>query len=97
MPATFNNHLPFLGQCPYRLVVRTSRCGRDNPGSTPGEDIAQIHACLRRPTFVENFDIGVATGPKISLSRDARTGCTSSENRTRTSKGRRSGLFPTRR
>ena len=20
----------------YRLVVRTSRCGRDNPGSTPG-------------------------------------------------------------
>ena len=27
-------------QSPYRLVVRTSRCGRDNPGSTPGEDIA---------------------------------------------------------
>ena len=26
-------------QGPYRLVVRTSRCGRDNPGSTPGEDI----------------------------------------------------------
>ena len=51
MPATFNDHLPFLGQCPYRLVVRTSRCGRDNPGSTPGEDIAQIHACLRRPTI----------------------------------------------
>ena len=25
--------------CPHRLVVRTSRCGRDNPGSTPGEDI----------------------------------------------------------
>ena len=24
---------------PHRLVVRTSRCGRDNPGSTPGEDI----------------------------------------------------------
>ena len=24
--------------CPHRLVVRTSRCGRDNPGSTPGED-----------------------------------------------------------
>ena len=23
---------------PHRLVVRTSRCGRDNPGSTPGED-----------------------------------------------------------
>ena len=26
-------------QCPYRLVVRTSRCGRDNAGSTPGEDV----------------------------------------------------------
>ena len=26
-------------QGPYRLVVRTSRCGRDNPGPTPGEDI----------------------------------------------------------
>ena len=25
--------------CPHRLVVRTSRRGRDNPGSTPGEDI----------------------------------------------------------
>ena len=25
-------------KCPHRLVVRTSRCGRDNPGSTPGED-----------------------------------------------------------
>ena len=23
---------------PDRLVVRTSRCGRDNPGSTPGQD-----------------------------------------------------------
>ena len=26
--------------CPHRLVVRTSRCGRDNPGSTPGVDNA---------------------------------------------------------
>ena len=25
-------------QCLHRLVVRTSRCGRDNPGSTPGVD-----------------------------------------------------------
>ena len=31
-------------QSPYRLVVRTSRCGSDNPGSTPGEDIyAALH------------------------------------------------------
>ena len=26
-------------KCPHRLVVRTSRRGRDNPGSTPGVDI----------------------------------------------------------
>ena len=26
-------------ESPHRLVVRTSRCGRDNPGSTPGVDI----------------------------------------------------------
>ena len=25
---------------PHRLVARTSRCGRDNPGSTPGVDTA---------------------------------------------------------
>jgi hypothetical protein len=31
--------LPAVTRSPYRLVVRTSRCGRDNPGSTPGEDI----------------------------------------------------------
>ena len=37
--------LPLMGaklapaQGLYRLVVRMSRCGRDNPGSTPGEDI----------------------------------------------------------
>ena len=27
---------------PHRLVVRTSRRGRDNPGSTPGEDMYTI-------------------------------------------------------
>ncbi len=26
-------------QSPHRLVVRTSRCGRDNPGSAPGGDM----------------------------------------------------------
>ena len=37
---TFAWHAPDSGaKSPYRLVVRTSRCGRDNPGSTPGEDI----------------------------------------------------------
>ena len=29
----------FTRQGPHRLVVRTSRRGRDNPGSTPGVDI----------------------------------------------------------
>ena len=29
---------------PHRLVVRTSRCGRDNPGSTPGEDMFTLLA-----------------------------------------------------
>ena len=31
--------MPHVKSSPHRLVVRTSRCGRDNPGSTPGEDI----------------------------------------------------------
>ena len=31
-------------QGPYRLVVRTPRCGCDNPGSTPGEGMyAMFH------------------------------------------------------
>ena len=29
----------FSSSCPHRLVVRTSRRGRDNPGSTPGVDM----------------------------------------------------------
>ena len=35
-------------QGPYRLVVRTSRCGRDNPGSTPGEDIVSAWAKMAK-------------------------------------------------
>ena len=31
-------------QGPHRLVVRTSRCGRDNSGSTPGVDILRSNA-----------------------------------------------------
>ena len=34
------------GHSPHRLVVRTSRCGRDNPGSTPGEDIVLMCGCM---------------------------------------------------
>ena len=32
---------PADNQRPHRLVVRTSRCGRDNPGSTPGVVITE--------------------------------------------------------
>ena len=32
-------HTRWRSQGPHRLVVRTSRRGRDNPGSTPGVDI----------------------------------------------------------
>ena len=32
-------HVEYLPHGPHRLVVRTSRRGRDNPGSTPGVDI----------------------------------------------------------
>ena len=35
---------------PHRLVVRTSRRGRDNPGSTPGEDI-----CLHADTHIRMY------------------------------------------
>ena len=50
-PAAFEDLFPSPPQCPYRLVIRTSRCGRDNPGSTPGEDIGRvlIHACFVHP------------------------------------------------
>ena len=34
---------------PHRLVVRTSRCGRDNPGSTPGVDILLERLSLCTP------------------------------------------------
>ena len=44
-----NIHIALRIKSPYRLVVRTSRCGRDNPGSTPGEDMivlsAHTHVC----------------------------------------------------
>ena len=37
---------------PHRLVVRTSRCGRDNPGSTPGVDIWYVwRSCIIRHPF----------------------------------------------
>ena len=32
----YNFHCNMAEHGPHRLVARTSRCGRDNPGSTPG-------------------------------------------------------------
>ena len=34
--AGFENESTIRRYRPYRLAVRTSRCGRDNPGSNPG-------------------------------------------------------------
>ena len=39
-PEADGDALPYSRQSPYRLVVRKLRCGRDNPGSAPGEDIS---------------------------------------------------------
>ena len=44
-------------QSPYRLVVRTSRCGRDNPGSTPGGDIWKIRGCHTHASLFLRLDI----------------------------------------
>ena len=44
-------------QSPYRLVVRTSRCGRDNPGSTPGGDIWKIGGCHTHASLFLRLDI----------------------------------------
>ena len=43
--------------CPHRLVVRTSRCGRDNPGSTPGVDIFYLGRSGAYPRQVARADI----------------------------------------
>ena len=50
---------------PHRLVVRTSRRGRDNPGSTPGEDIFHMllvhHLTL---LCLHDFRFGPALNPR---------------------------------
>ena len=38
--------------CLHRLAVRTSRCGRDNPGSNPGVDIFSFVACGQRGSVI---------------------------------------------
>ena len=54
-------------QSPYRLVVRTSRCGRDNPGSTPGGDIWKIRGCHTHASLF--FAIGYQISPFDHLCR----------------------------
>ena len=54
-------------QSPYRLVVRTSRCGRDNPGSTPGGDIWKIGGCHTHASLF--FAIGYQISPFDHLCR----------------------------
>ena len=41
---SFKGYFNLRCQRPIRLAVRTSRCGRDNPGSNPGLD---IFTCLQ--------------------------------------------------
>ena len=38
-------------------MVRTSRCGRDNPGSTPGGDIWKIRGCHTHASLFLRLDI----------------------------------------
>ena len=49
-----------LAKRPHRLVVRTSRCGRDNPGSTPGEDIAAWAAIIEGSEKYPGYPCGRA-------------------------------------
>ena len=44
-PETTRNQTALING-PHRLVASTSRCGRDNPGSTPGEDI-YVHGYIQ--------------------------------------------------
>ena len=37
--------------CLFRLAVRTSRCGRDNPGSNPGRDTSCFDFLLHPHEF----------------------------------------------
>ena len=43
-----NYNKTLAGERPHRLVVRMSRCGRDNPGSTPGVDILFQNTCEKK-------------------------------------------------
>ena len=44
--------------CLHRLVVRTSRCGRDNPGSTPGVDILAVAPLVDSVGLLSEQDAG---------------------------------------
>jgi len=70
-----------LPSSPYRLVVRTSRCGRDNPGSTPGGDICDMMRYTRftsaehgskkppaRKALLPSYKLGRKCAPTVGVS-----------------------------
>ena len=65
-------HQGLIGDFPtnrlQRLVVRTSRCGRDNPGSTPGGDIFPRRFLCAKVTLPSR-DTDRATQKESSLQR----------------------------
>ena len=56
-------------QGPHRLVVRTSRCGRDNPGSTPGAVMLAGNAHCTHCKSIVSIDLGCSSS--IASSRHA--------------------------
>ena len=50
-------------QSPYGLVVRTPRCGRSKPGSTPGEGMCAM-------TWASGLIYGSSPGKMQNLGRD---------------------------
>ena len=61
-PEADGSALPYSRQSPYRLVVRMSCCSRDNPGSTPAEDISlgqseEKKTCLHHCIISRNLQL----------------------------------------
>ena len=54
---------------PHRLVVRTSRCGRDNPGSTPGVDIfhSDSYGAMTRMQIIAGLALSARKLPLAQL------------------------------
>ena len=66
-----------IGKRPHRLVVRTSRCGRDNPGSTPGVDMSPgqwLLTCRKPPAILVHK---AAANCKDAVRRRTKVSCPS--------------------